>query len=133
MLTELVLKELELTKADDLIGWCYSNLSWERIAALAKLVYEAVRQGDEVAKAILDMSVEGLESSISAVIRKVQFGEDEPFPIVFAGGNLTFSGSLLAAELTTVLKSKYPNCNIVYPSVEPVEAAALIAKQFANK
>jgi hypothetical protein len=52
--------------------------------------------------------------------------ESEPFPIVFAGGNLTHENSKLASLLSEKLKKELPNANILMPVVSPAVAAALL-------
>ncbi len=47
--------------------------------------------------------------------------------LVLAGGNLTHEGSPLAKQLSETLQKQFPTAQILFPSVEPTVAAALLA------
>lgn len=126
-LTEKLLKHLELNDPTDIIRWKYSDMSWDRTAALSFLAFDAAKEGDEVAINILEKTADGLFEAIYSVKKKLQFVDDDEIPIVLAGGNLTHEGSLLAEKLKVRLVSALPNARILFPSIEPCVAAALLA------
>jgi N-acetylglucosamine kinase-like BadF-type ATPase len=132
MLVERVLKHLQLSKPDQLIEWTYKDLSWQRIAALSQLVFEADKLNDAVAANILQKAANGLLEAIKAVTQRLQFSKDDTFPFVFAGGNLTHPGSKLAQLLRDKLNVLFPNSQIIVPEVEPVMGAAYLAVQHYN-
>lgn len=99
MLTYSILKTLDLSSPDELIGyvfkilkiavilslmlsghyftininirWTYADPSWARIAALVPVIVACAEAGDEVADNILLDSVEELASSVKAVIQRL--------------------------------------------------------------
>lgn len=132
-LTSKVLQHLKLQDPTEIIKWKYSDLSWDRTAALSQLLFESAKEGDEVAKRILDETAEGLLEAILAVQQKLGFEENEEIPIVFAGGNLTHDDSILRTALQDKLTRALPNTNILLPSIEPCTAAAILSLNSDNK
>lgn len=66
---------------------------------------------------------------LKAVTQRLHFSKEDTFPLVFAGGNLTHSGSRLAQLLSEKLNALYPKAQIIIPNVEPVMGAAYLAVQ----
>jgi len=130
ILTDLVLKELELSKVSDLITWAYKDHDWARFAALSKLVYQAADQDDGAAKAIIETASTSLAANINTVYNRGGFEDAESVNIVFAGGNLTFDDGKgrLASRLRAILESQHKNIKILLPVIDPAHAAALMAK-----
>ncbi|XP_037493380.1 N-acetyl-D-glucosamine kinase, partial [Jatropha curcas] len=52
MLTDKILKALDLSSPDELIGWTYADPSWARIAALVPVIVSCAEAGDEEANRI---------------------------------------------------------------------------------
>jgi N-acetylglucosamine kinase-like BadF-type ATPase len=127
VLTRMVMEKLELSKPEDLIAWRYADQSFARPASVTPLLFAAAGQGDSVALEILAKSVNGLAESIESVWRNLGFGQEEPVPIVFAGGNLTHEDSILCSELKKKLMQRIPTAEITLPVVDPAMAAALLA------
>ncbi|TXG54517.1 hypothetical protein EZV62_019773 [Acer yangbiense] len=91
MLTSNILRTLDLSSPDELIGWTYADPSWARIAALVPEVVSCAEAGDEVANRILRDSVQELALSVKAVVQRLGLcGEDgtDSFPLVMVGGVL---------------------------------------------
>jgi len=134
MLSIVLLRYLSLEKVSDLIPWAYdkADQSWKKFADLAPLAMECALQNDQVSKRILENAAEELLCNISAVTRGL-YMEKEEFPLVFAGGNLTHKESPLAKLLISKAQERFPFSRILFPSIEPEMAAALIAKnQFSE-
>jgi hypothetical protein len=53
--------------------------------------------------------------------------------IVYAGGNLTHEGSILAQSLTEILGKKFPKAEILGPKVPASVAAAMLARQLTKE
>jgi len=102
-LYQMILKALNLNKAEDLIGWAYKDISWARFACLSKLVFQAAEEGDQVALRILDDTVNILCETIELTLNKTKLDKTV---IVFAGGNLTHHNSILAK----LLENKINDC-----------------------
>lgn len=128
LLTKLVMEKLGLEKPEDLIAWRYADHSFARPASVTPVLFEAAHKGDPIAVAILNKAVNGLLESIDSVHRHLGFTPEEDVPVVFAGGNLTHSDSILFKALEEALLKKIPKAKITPPVVDPAMAAALLAK-----
>lgn len=123
-LCDAVLSHLGLSDAQELIDWAYADTSWQRFAALAPLAMTWAERGDGVAQQIVQQAARDLAMAAGAVVRKLAL-DQEPFPLVLAGGNL-HSGPLLDA-LRERLQTKFPQATIQQPQVDPAIGAALLA------
>jgi N-acetylglucosamine kinase-like BadF-type ATPase len=126
-LQQAVLAQLQLQNPQQLIPWVYNekDQSWKKIAELAPLATKCAAEGDQVAQNILDRAAEQLLLSITSVAKGLKMDEEE-FPLVLAGGNLTHKDSRLAQLLSEKVKKALPKVKVLYPSVEIAEAAALL-------
>lgn len=127
VLSSLVLQKLALSQPEDLIAWRYADLSFARPASITPLLFEAAEMKDEVAIAILKKSVNGLCESVESVYRRLEFGSEEPVPIVAAGGNLTHENSILFRLFKEEIEARIPKAQVTLPVVDPAMAAALLA------
>jgi N-acetylglucosamine kinase-like BadF-type ATPase len=128
LMTDMVVKELKLEDAWGLIDWCYGDaFTFAKFAALAPIVLNAAKQGDDVALSILEQKAEAIVESIRIVAAKLQFPSN--FSLVLAGGNLTHEDGkgLFSSILQRKLRFAHPLANVVFPSVDPTVAAAQIA------
>jgi N-acetylglucosamine kinase-like BadF-type ATPase len=129
IMTQMVLKELNLESAWGLIDWCYgeAKFTFSKFAALARVVLEAAKQGDDVALTILDQKAESIVESIRIVATRLKLGG--AYKLVLSGGNLTHDDGkgIYASILKRKLAANHPNADIVFPSVDPAVAAALLA------
>ncbi|XP_047249672.1 N-acetyl-D-glucosamine kinase isoform X1 [Capsicum annuum] len=130
-LTSSILRKLDLSSPDELIGWTYSDPSWARIAALVPVVVTCAEGGDEVANKILRDAVEELASSVKAVVRRLQLcGEDgnDPFPLVMVGAVLEAKKKWdIGREVINCICKDFPGVHPICPKVEPAIGAALLA------
>jgi len=133
VLTPLVMEKLHLKKAEDLIAWRYSDMSFARPASVTPLLFEAAEKKDEVALAILQKSVNGLCESVESVHRQLDFSPEEPVPIVAAGGNLTHENSILFKHFKEGIERLIPNAQLTLPVMDPAMAAALLALNHKEK
>ncbi|KAJ1694976.1 hypothetical protein LUZ63_011674 [Rhynchospora breviuscula] len=136
-LTDNILKELQLSSPDEVIGWTYADASWARIAALVPVVVSSAIEGDEVANKILHESVRDLADCVIAVVRRLQLcGEDGKgrFPLVMVGGVLESNKKWdIGKEVTQCISKIYPGVNPIQPEVEPAVGAALLAWHMCTK
>eukprot|EP01125_Pyxidicula_operculata_P018469 TRINITY_DN6550_c0_g1_i1.p1 TRINITY_DN6550_c0_g1~~TRINITY_DN6550_c0_g1_i1.p1 ORF type:complete len:310 (-),score=83.37 TRINITY_DN6550_c0_g1_i1:115-1044(-) len=130
LLKDMVLKELNLSSAWDLIDWTYKDekFSSAKYAKLSPIVFNAAKQGDVKAKKILEESAQLLTSTIESVFKKSKFSGDKN--LVFCGGNLTHDdgNGIYATLLKEKVKNSVPDVHILLPSISPGYAAALLAK-----
>jgi len=127
IMTQAVLKELQLDSVYKLIDWTYKDVTWARFAALSLLVFSAAKQGDKIAEQILHSNATSLASTIKLVYQKAGFSGKTP--LVFAGGNLTREdgNGLYANILKKMIEKELPDLEIVFPSVSAPVAAGLLA------
>ncbi|KAL6144161.1 hypothetical protein ACLB2K_054856 [Fragaria x ananassa] len=130
-LTSSILEKLDLSSADELIGWTYADPSWARIAALVPEVVSCAEAGDEVANKILFDSVEELGLSVKAVVQRLDLcgpeGRDS-FPLVMVGGVLEANKRWdIGTEVIRCISKEYPGAVPIRPKVEPAVGAALLA------
>ncbi|HQY93051.1 ROK family protein [Caldilinea sp.] len=130
-LTARVLTELHLREVQDLVAWTYGQPGWAHVAGLARLVEECARENDEVAFRILAWAADNLAQRAEAVIRGLAL-ENQSFPLVLAGGNLT-DNALLRRLLTSRLEEVAPHAEIVTPHLDAAVGAALLALKQAWK
>ncbi|ONK65714.1 uncharacterized protein A4U43_C06F180 [Asparagus officinalis] len=130
-LTTNILKMLELSSPDELIGWTYADPSWARIAALVPVVVSSAEAGDEVANRILHDAVQELADSVKAVVQRLGLcGKDgkNHFPLVMVGGVLNANKSWdIGKEIINRISKVYPGVRPIRPEVEPAVGAALVA------
>uniref|UniRef100_A0A0D9XB43 N-acetyl-D-glucosamine kinase n=1 Tax=Leersia perrieri TaxID=77586 RepID=A0A0D9XB43_9ORYZ len=131
-LTREILRKLELSSPDELIGWTYADPSWARIAALVPVVVSSADDGDEVANKILHDSVQELADSVVAVVRRLTLcgeghGKDK-FPLVLVGGVLEGNKKWnISGEVVRCISKVFPGVHPIRPEVEPAIGAALLA------
>ncbi|BBN02548.1 N-acetylglucosamine kinase [Marchantia polymorpha subsp. ruderalis] len=130
-LTAAILKKLDLTTPEEIVGWVYADTSWARVAALVPTIKACAKNGDEVAIGILEDAAEELAISVKAVVRALKLsGHDgsEPFPFVMVGGVLEHEeGWDLCKPLIAKVTQAFPGVQAIQPSVEPAVGAALVA------
>ncbi|KAJ8642134.1 hypothetical protein MRB53_018828 [Persea americana] len=137
MLTSSILRALELSLPDELIGWTYADPSWARIAALVPVVVSCAESGDQVSNKILLDSVQELAASVKAVVRRLGLcGEDgrSSFPLVMVGGVLEANKRWdIGKEVIKYISKDHPGACPIRPKVEPAVGAALLAWNYLMK
>jgi len=122
-----VLKRLQLGHVEDLVAWLYKDLSWARVADLARLAFELADQGDRVAQQIIARAATSLAAVVKCVAGKLKFASaKDPVPVVFAGSIL--QNRMIAKLIEDDLRKVMPQAEILYPKVDPAMGAALLAK-----
>ncbi|CAM0910883.1 unnamed protein product [Alopecurus aequalis] len=136
-LTSAIIRKLEISSPDELIGWTYANPSWARIAALVPVVVSAAEDGDEVANTILRDAVQELADSVVAVVWRLTLcGEDgkDQFPLVLVGGVLEGNKKWnISGEVIKCISEVFPGVHAIRPEVEPAIGAALLAWSHIRK
>ncbi|KAM3211350.1 hypothetical protein ACQJBY_064866 [Aegilops geniculata] len=136
-LTRDIIRKLEISSPDELIGWAYADPSWARIAALVPVVVSAAEDGDKVANTILHDAVQELAESVVAVVRRLTLcGEDgkDQFPLVLVGGVLEGNKKWdISGEVIKCISKVFPGVCPIWPEVEPAIGAALLAWSHLRK
>lgn len=95
-----------------------------QIAGLAKLAFDALEEGDEVARQIVDRAADDLFVMAKVVIEKLRLNE-RPSDCVFSGKVLL--SDYLKNKLKEKISHVYPNIQVLIPEDEPVYGALKIA------
>jgi N-acetylglucosamine kinase-like BadF-type ATPase len=126
LLTDLVLKEMQLSTPSELIHAIYvQGLQRGAIAGIADVVQQASDAGDAVAADILDRAASELATAAASVVTRLGMRGDV-FPTVLAGG--IFRGiPSLATALETRLAEVAPRSEVRRLTVEPAQGAVTLA------
>lgn len=125
LLTDLILKKLELNAPNKLIRWTHVA-SRDEIAQLAGLVFEAAEMSDEKAEQIIDNAFSELACAVETVTVQLEFTQQ--FDIVFSGGIL-LNQPLLADKLQRWIEKIIIGSAVVRPKHEPAYGAVLLAME----
>lgn len=122
-LTSLLLRELELPDARDLIPWLYraETPRTSVIAQVAEHVLSAAEQSDTVARQLVDRAADELEQTARTVMRALNMRRPA---IAFAGGLLSADNPLSAALVARLGLPARP-----VPRYSPVIGAVLLARE----
>jgi N-acetylglucosamine kinase len=125
-MTELLCYDYDMCSPEDLPRFVYATTTHaDDIARYGKLVIEAARQGDAVAKEILDRAGRELADCVLAVARKLSMAKTE-FPVAHVGGAF-HAGELLLTPMRERLRGESPRAHLIPPKSTPVEGAAMMA------
>jgi len=135
ILHKMVLNELKLPSARQIIDWTYKDTAWARIASLTPLVFQAANVGDKVAIQILEDNVALMIRNIKLVYKKAGFSSQTQTPIVLSGGNLTHEKGegIYAKILYKHLEKEFKNIQILLPVLSAPVAAAYLAIEAEKK
>jgi len=126
LLTNSLLKELNLNSAPDLTKWVYGEkFSKGRISKLAITVCETAGMGDKISRNIMSEEAEEATISVIAVAKKLEL-DDKNFDLVLVGG-LFKCEKYFKSILIDKLREKYKKINFMPLLAEPVEGAIQIA------
>jgi N-acetylglucosamine kinase-like BadF-type ATPase len=126
LMTPLILKALNYATVDEMFN-DYLDHSKRVPLEVAKLLFEAAAQGDEVALAIVYKQAEELSKSAVAVIRRLKL-EQESFDVVLAGSILTRGDFGVINQMIAQAVSKVaPHAKVIKLTVEPVVGAIWLA------
>ena len=123
LLTDLILKKLELNAPNELIRWIHAA-SRDEIAQLSGSVFEAAEMSDEKAIQIIDHAFSELACAVETVTVQLDFTQQ--FDIVFSGGIL-LNQSLFADKLQRWIEKLIIGSNVIEPIHEPSYGAVLLA------
>lgn len=127
-LTKAACDFFQVATPDDLATAIYApSITNDRIAGFSKVVIEAARADDEVARDILFDAGRELARAAIAVIRKLKM-EPERFQIAFVGGVFA-AGELVIAPLREQILRVARKAFIANPSFPPTVAAARMAQE----
>lgn len=126
-LYDIVKSKLKLNSDFELISIAIDEMNRERnkVATLSPIILEAYLQGDKYADKIIDEVAHEAKISIDAVIRKLNFKEDENIFVSFTGGVFNM-GDILVDRIKNLL-SEDKRIKIVSTTIQPHIGSALMA------
>lgn len=125
LLTDLILKKLDLDTPNDLIRWTHAA-NRDEIAQLAGTVFEAAEMCDEKAGQIIDNAFTELACAVETVTVQLDFTQQ--FDIVFSGGIL-LNQPLLVDKLQRWIEKIIIGSTVIKPIHEPAYGAVLLAME----
>ena len=106
------------------------NMPREEIAALAKTVNEAAKNGDEVSRKILHNAAEELALAVTTAIRELSM-EEEDLPVSYIG-SVFDAGDLVIRPFADAITSKHPRVSVLPPKFPAVIGAFLLGAREAG-
>jgi N-acetylglucosamine kinase-like BadF-type ATPase len=127
---DLLCNEYDMCSPEELPRFVYATTTHvDDIARYGKVVIEAARIGDDVAREILDRAGSELAECVLAVARKLHLADSE-FPVAYVGGAF-HAGDLLLNPMRLRINRDAPGATLIQPRHPPVEGAAMMAKRAA--
>jgi N-acetylglucosamine kinase-like BadF-type ATPase len=132
MMTDLLCNEYSMCSPDELPKFVYAATTHvDDIARYGKLVIESAIAGDVVAQEILARAGSELAECVLAIARKLHMA-DTNFPVAYVGGAF-HAGDLLLNPMRLRLERDAPGATLTPPLKPPVEGAAMMAQEAAEK
>jgi N-acetylglucosamine kinase-like BadF-type ATPase len=129
-MTDLICAEYGMCNAEELPKFVYATTTHtDDIAKYGKVVIEAARADDDVARDILARAGAELVECVLAVARKLHM-TDTDFPVAYVGGAF-HAGELLLSPMRLRLQRDAPAATLIPPHRPPVEGAAMMAMHAA--
>lgn len=126
LLTKLVLNRLNFDSPDNLVHWIHS-VDKKEIAGLAGLVFDAVGEGDLVAKKIVETAADELILAAHTVVEKLGWSvSEQEFDVVLSGGVFENQPDFVKS-IRKRLKKASGNAKIHLPIREPAYGAVMLA------
>lgn len=119
-----VLAHCGVARAEDLIGWVYSDLAFARVAGLAVHVFGAAAEGDAVAAALLDEAADAMAGSVCAVARRLGYASGDDLPVVAAGS--VCQNEAMRGRIEFRARAHFEAARVVLPPVSSAVGAALL-------
>ena len=125
-MTDLLCVEYDMCSPAELPRFVYATTTHvDDIARYGKLVIEAAKAGDHVARNILARGGAELAECVLAIARKLHMTDSE-FPVAYVGGAF-HAGDLLLEPMRLRLQRDAPGASLIPPKQAPVEGAAMMA------
>jgi len=131
-LVEKLVAHLGLSSIEDLVRKVYAEaMPRDQVSALAPLVLEAAKNGDAVAKGLLEHAGRELGMAAVAVARQLNMLGDE-FEVATMGGVLDNFGEYVLAPLESTIRNSTPRAKLVHARFKPVVGAVIVAAREAH-
>ena len=124
VLTNLIAQKLGLVTQDDIISYVYSG-DKSSVAALAPIVEEAYKAGDEIAIQIVRKNAEAAVDIIECVARKMRL---ESGKVAMHGGLVSHETSMYH-EIISCMNRRMPGFSCIHPEKDSLQGALLLARE----
>jgi N-acetylglucosamine kinase-like BadF-type ATPase len=126
LITKLVFKNWRLKKKEDFLKKVYGKDSIRQVSLISRIVDEAAKRGDRIARKIMEEAGKELVFSAKKVIKKLNF-KNEEFPIVLIGR--VFESEIVLKIVKKEIKKIAPKAKFLIPQIktEPVVGAVKLA------
>lgn len=129
VLAERIEQQLNMPLFEVVTRYTAEDPGPDAIGALAPLVTEAAREGDQVASEILADAAAELVLAAQAIASQLTF-ERRPVPVVLAGG--AFRSDLLREGVEVSLRRELGDVECLRPTLPPVAGACILALDAAG-
>jgi N-acetylglucosamine kinase-like BadF-type ATPase len=126
LITKLVFKNWRLKKKEDFLKKVYGKDSIRQVSLISRIVDEAAKRGDRIARKIMEEAAKELVFSAKKVIEKLNF-KNEEFPVVLIGR--VFESEIVLKIVKKEIKKIAPKVKFLIPQIkiEPVVGAVKLA------
>jgi N-acetylglucosamine kinase-like BadF-type ATPase len=130
-MTDLLVTDYDLSGPEELPKFVYATTTHaDDIARYGKLVIEAAKMQDNVARDILSRAGSELAECVLAIARKLHMTTKQ-FPVAYVGGAF-HAGELLLGPMRLRIQRDAPGASLGPPARPPVEGAAVMAMRAAQ-
>lgn len=131
ILTEKVLEKLEISSVDEIVKKVYvEKMTVREMARLAPLVTEAAKNGDKVAKKIIDDAAYNLALHVIALARRLNMEDEQPIKVAPVGGVFR-AGDIILNPFKKYIEKHY-KVEIIKPAFPPAVGALLLSYMFSQ-
>ncbi len=128
LLTEKVLKHLNLKETSDLIPWAYNGQVPVRdIASLSQICNDPELQDSIDLSEIVNTTMRHSIASYQAVVNRLGLGQKEVFSVVLLGGLFNLKNHF-KERIKQAIKGVTPQARIIQPTCAPAEGAVKVAQ-----
>jgi len=122
----VILRKVCLKEPQDLVWWIHHDADKSKVAALAPIVTEAARQGDELALDILQTGAAELALLVKSVVERTPDISNKE--LVLAGGVIEHD-EILSGSLKEILARDFPDIAVLDPRGSALDGALLLANE----
>lgn len=125
VLLEKIIEAYQLNSFEDISLIIRNSTDSPRIASLAPVVMESAKQGDRIAKQIIDEMIDEVALSIKTVARRAKIDGDE-INVVVVGGMFNMDYPVMD-EIKERAEKWHKKVKFIYPKEEPARTALKFA------
>lgn len=130
-MTDLLCEAYDMCEPAELPHFVYAATTHvDDIARYGKLVIDAAKDGDDVAREILARGGSELAECVLAIARKLHMTEAQ-FPVAYVGGAF-HAAEMLLSPMRLRIERDAPGATLAPPQRTPVEGAAMMAMHAAE-